>query len=170
VIDTAAALAESIRPRRCRAPASAARPVARRGLRGRRHAGRGEVLPGGGAARALRELAARADDWFERHPIALCPTVPVTAPLASEGIASIDGEAPRPGRKLTLCTYANALGLPAATVPAGRYADGLPLAVQVFAARGRDLDVIAVAAELKRALGGALDPAESPRSALSPSR
>jgi amidase len=121
------------------------------------------------AARALPELAARADEWFERHPIALCPTVPVTAPIASEGIVSIDGEPPLPGGKLTLCTYANALGLPAASVPAGRDADGLPLAVQVFAARGRDPDVIAVAAELEQALGGALDPAESPRSALSPS-
>jgi Asp-tRNA(Asn)/Glu-tRNA(Gln) amidotransferase A subunit family amidase len=119
-------------------------------------------------ARALPGIAARADEWFERHPIALCPTVPVTAPVASEGIVSIDGEAPRPGGKLTLCTYANALGLPAASVPAGRDADGLPLAVQVFAARGRDLDVIAVAAELERALGGAVDPAKSPRSALSP--
>jgi Asp-tRNA(Asn)/Glu-tRNA(Gln) amidotransferase A subunit family amidase len=53
------------------------------------------------------------------------------------------------------------------SVPAGRDEDGLPLAVQVMAARGRDLDVLAVAAELEHALGGALDPAESPRSALS---
>ena len=93
--------------------------------------------------------------------------MPVSAPLAAEGIVTIDDEPPRPGGKLTLCTYANALGMPSASVPAGRDEDGLPLAVQVMAARGRDLDVLAVAAELEKALGGALDPAESPRSALS---
>ena len=73
----------------------------------------------------------------------------------------------RAARSFTLCTAANALGLPSASVPAGRNEDGLPLAVQVMAARGRDLDVLAVAAELEKELGGALDPAESPRSALS---
>jgi amidase len=118
------------------------------------------------AGRTLAEIGAEASEWFERHPVALCPTVPVSAPLAAEGIVSIDGEPPRPGGKLTLCTYANALGLPAASVPAGRDEDGLPLAVQVIADRGRDLDVLMVAAELERALGGALDPADSPLSPL----
>jgi len=119
------------------------------------------------AGRELGEIEARAAEWFELHPVALCPTVPVSAPLAAEGIVTIDDEPPRPGGKLTLCTYANALGMPSASVPAGRDEDGLPLAVHVMAARGRDLDVLAVAAELEKALGGALDPAESPRSALS---
>ena len=118
------------------------------------------------AGRTLNEIGAEASEWFEQHPVALCPTVPVSAPLAAEGIVSIDGEPPRPGGKLTLCTYANALGLPAASVPAGRDENGLPLAVQVIADRGHDLDVLMVAAELERALGGALDPAESPLSPL----
>ena len=51
-------------------------------------------------------------------------------------------------------------------MPAGRDENGLPLAVQVIADSGRDLDVLMVAAELERALGGALDPAESPLSPL----
>ncbi len=118
------------------------------------------------AGRTLNEIEAEASEWFEQHPVALCPTVPVSAPLAAEGIVSIDGKPPRPGGKLTLCTYANALGLPAASVPAGRDENGLPLAVQVIADRGHDLDVLMVAAELERALGGALDPAESPLSPL----
>jgi Asp-tRNA(Asn)/Glu-tRNA(Gln) amidotransferase A subunit family amidase len=118
------------------------------------------------AGRTLAEIEAEASEWFERHPVALCPTVPVSAPIAAEGIASIDGEPPRPGGKLTLCTYANALGLPAVSVPAGRDENGLPLAVQVIADHGRDLDVLMVAAELERSLGGALDPAESPLSPL----
>jgi Asp-tRNA(Asn)/Glu-tRNA(Gln) amidotransferase A subunit family amidase len=53
-------------------------------------------------------------------------------------------------------------------VPAGRDENSLPLAVQLMAVRRRDLDVLAVATQLEAALGGALDPAESPRSALSP--
>ena len=34
------------------------------------------------AGRTLAQIGAQASDWFERHPVALCPTVPVSAPLA----------------------------------------------------------------------------------------
>ena len=93
---------------------------------------------------------------------------PVPAPIASEGITTIDGEPARPGGKLTLCTYANALGLPAASVPAGRDPSGLPLGVQVIGRRGCDLDVVAVAGELEQALGGWLDPSDAPSAAIPP--
>lgn len=43
-------------------------------------------------------------------------------------------------------------GLPAIALPAGR-ADGLPVGVQVFGRRGRDAEVLAVAAELESSLG-----------------
>jgi Asp-tRNA(Asn)/Glu-tRNA(Gln) amidotransferase A subunit family amidase len=113
------------------------------------------------AAVRLADLEATADAWFDVHPIALCPTVPVSAPVASEGITTADGTPMNPGGKLTLCTYANALGLPAVSVPAGRDADGLPVAVQVIGRRACDLDVIAIAEELDRSLGGWLDPADA---------
>ena len=114
------------------------------------------------AASRLADLEAAADAWFDEHPVALCPTVPVTAPRASDGITTADGVAMNPGGKLTLCTYANALGLPAVSVPAARDPDGLPLAVQVIGRRGRDLEVIGVARQLDDALGGWLDPADAP--------
>jgi len=111
------------------------------------------------ASNRLAVLQDEADAWLERHPIVLCPVAPVTAPLAAEGITDADGEPMLPGGKLTLSTWTNALGLPSASVPAGRDDTGLPVAVQVVGCRGGDADVIAVARELEPALGGWVRPA-----------
>ena len=54
--------------------------------------------------------------------------------------------------------YANALGLPAVAVPAIADGAGLPIGVQAIGRRGRDLELLAVAAELERALGGWIEP------------
>jgi len=120
------------------------------------------------AARAVSstELEAAADAWLDEHPLAIGPTVPVPAPRAAEGITTIDGAPANPGGKMTLATYANALGLPAASVPAGRDPDGLPLAVQVLGRRGCDADVLALARLLDVALGGWLDPADAPAAVI----
>lgn len=48
----------------------------------------------------------------------------------------------------------NMLLLPATAVPLGLNAKGVPLGVQVIAARGQDHLTLAVAAELERAFGG----------------
>jgi Asp-tRNA(Asn)/Glu-tRNA(Gln) amidotransferase A subunit family amidase len=108
------------------------------------------------AGARIGELEAVTDAWQERFPLALCPVVPVAAPLAAAGLAAVDGEPFNPGGKLTLCTWANALGLPALSVPCGRDEDGLPLAVQIVGRRGCDLEVIEAARRLEPALGGAL--------------
>lgn len=110
------------------------------------------------AASRLAELQDETDAWLERHPIVLCPVAPVTAPIAAEGITDADGEPMLPGGKLTLSTWTNALGLPSASVPAGRDDRGLPVSVQVVGRRGGDADVIAVARELEPALGGWVRP------------
>ncbi|MGN6378020.1 MAG: amidase [Gaiellales bacterium] len=115
------------------------------------------------AGTRLSELEAAVDEWLEAHPIVLCPVVPTTAPVAADGLVDVDGEPFRPGGKLTLCTWANTLGLPAASVPSGTDGAGLPLAVQVVGRRGCDADVLAVAARLERGLGGVLDPPVQPR-------
>jgi aspartyl-tRNA(Asn)/glutamyl-tRNA(Gln) amidotransferase subunit A len=103
----------------------------------------------------LAELEAAVDAWQEDHPIALSPVVPVPAPVAAEGLVAADGEPFRPGGKLTLCTFANAIGLPGLSVPCGRDDDGLPLAVHVLGRRGADADVLAVGRTLEQALAGA---------------
>jgi amidase len=50
------------------------------------------------------------------------------------------------------------MSLPAAAVPVGRMPDGLPIAVQVFGRRYREMEVLAVARDLERALGGWIEP------------
>lgn len=106
----------------------------------------------------LGELARQAAAWLEDHPVVLSPVTAVTAPPLGEGITEIDGEPPRPGGKMTLCSYANALGLPAMAVPAGRTAEGLPLAVQLMGRRRGELELLAVARDLEEALGGWVAP------------
>ena len=103
-------------------------------------------------------LEREVDEWFERRRLALCPVAPGPAPPIGEGFTEIDGEPVRPGGKLTLCTLANAVGLPAVTVPVLRTDDGLPIGVQLIGGRGRDLEVIAAARVLEQACGGFIAP------------
>jgi Asp-tRNA(Asn)/Glu-tRNA(Gln) amidotransferase A subunit family amidase len=111
------------------------------------------------AFRRIAEIEAEAAAWFERHEVALCPAVPDVAPAVGVfAFPPVDGEPMRPGGKLTLATYANALGLPAVVVPAGRSPDGLPVAVQLIGRRGEDRTLIALAGRLETALGGWPDP------------
>jgi Asp-tRNA(Asn)/Glu-tRNA(Gln) amidotransferase A subunit family amidase len=98
------------------------------------------------------------DAWFERRRLALCPVAPGPAQPIGQGFTEIDGEPVRPGGKLTLCTLANAVGLPAAAVPVLRTADGLPVGVQVIGGRGRDREVIAAARVIEDASGGFIAP------------
>jgi aspartyl-tRNA(Asn)/glutamyl-tRNA(Gln) amidotransferase subunit A len=100
-----------------------------------------------------------ADAFFARTPVALCPPAPdVAPPVGTFVFPPVDGEPPRPGGKLTLATYANALGLPAVAVPVMRADGGLPVGVQLMARRGEERTLIALAARLEEALGGWLDP------------
>jgi fatty acid amide hydrolase 2 len=65
----------------------------------------------------------------------------------------------RPGGKLTLATYASALGLPAVCVPVMRAQhSGLPVGVQLIGARGSERSLLVLAAELESSLGGWLRP------------
>jgi amidase len=130
----------------------------------------GEVADPGAYFRAwvsLLELERDAYAWMAEHPVAVAPVAPVTAFPVGGGFGDVDadGEPLAPGGKLTICTWANATGLPAVAVPAGRDADGLPVGVQVFARRGHDRDALAVALEIESALGGWADPDDAPRSA-----
>ena len=106
----------------------------------------------------LGELERECAEWQERHPITICPVAPTSAPPAGGAITEVDGEPVRPGGKMPLGPYSNALGLPAAAVPVLTDSAGLPIGVQVIGRRGRDLEVLAVAAELESALGGWIEP------------
>ncbi len=80
-------------------------------------------------------------------------------PLRGAWSAAIDGVPTQPGGKLTLATYASALGLPAVCVPVLRAeGSGLPVGVQLIGARGSERTLLALASELESALGGWLRP------------
>jgi Asp-tRNA(Asn)/Glu-tRNA(Gln) amidotransferase A subunit family amidase len=106
----------------------------------------------------LLRLEAQTDAWLERHGAALCPVAPDVAPPVRGSFGTVDGEPVRPGGKLTLCTYANALGLPAVAVPVMRSEAGLPVGVQLIGRRGHERALLALARELEQELGGWLDP------------
>jgi Asp-tRNA(Asn)/Glu-tRNA(Gln) amidotransferase A subunit family amidase len=106
----------------------------------------------------LARLEVEADAWLERHGAVLCPVAPDVAPPLRGSFGPVDGEPVRPGGKLTLCTYANALGLPAVAVPVARTTAGLPVGVQLSGRRGHERALLALARELEQALGGWLDP------------
>ena len=106
----------------------------------------------------LLVLEREADAWLERHGAALCPVAPDVAPPLRGSFGPVDGEPVRPGGKLTLCTYASALGLPAAGGARGATTAGLPVGVQLIGRRGHERALLALARELEAALGGWLDP------------
>jgi Asp-tRNA(Asn)/Glu-tRNA(Gln) amidotransferase A subunit family amidase len=106
----------------------------------------------------LLALELEADAWLERHGAALCPVAPDVAPPTRGSFGPVDSEPMRPGGKLTLCTYANALGLPAVAVPVMRTTAGLPVGVQLIGRRGHERGLLALARELEQSLGGWLDP------------
>lgn len=107
----------------------------------------------------VAEINATAAAWFARNPIALCPVAPdVAPPVGTFAFPLVDGEPTGSGGKLTLCTYASALGLPALALPVMRTAAGLPVGVQLIGRRGEERTLIALAQRLEETLGGWLDP------------
>ena len=112
------------------------------------------------ASARLARCEGEADAWFAEHPVAVCPAAPeVAPPLGGAWSQEIDGVPMRRGGKLTLATYASALGLPAVCVPVMRAeTSGLPVGVQLIGARGSELTLLSLAAELESALGGWLAP------------
>ena len=63
--------------------------------------------------------------------------------------AELDGVPMRPGGKLTLATYASALGLPAVCVPVMRAEGGPPVGVQLIGARGSERSLLSLAARAR---------------------
>jgi Asp-tRNA(Asn)/Glu-tRNA(Gln) amidotransferase A subunit family amidase len=111
------------------------------------------------AFETIASVEADALAWFEQFPVALCPVVPdVAPPLGVFSFPPVDGVEMNPGGKLTLCSYANALGLPALAVPVMLSPDGLPVGVQLIGRRGQERTLVALARRLEEALGGWLDP------------
>jgi amidase len=95
-------------------------------------------------------LLARYRAWFDDHDVLLTPTL--AAPPLRVGAYRGKGLA---RTMLGLATYMtftpplNLVGFPAASVPAGRSREGLPLGVQLAAARGGELLLLSLASQLE---------------------
>jgi Asp-tRNA(Asn)/Glu-tRNA(Gln) amidotransferase A subunit family amidase len=104
------------------------------------------------------DLERAACAWLETNHVAVCPIAATTAfPIGTE-LLEIDGRELEEIDVFSMATYVNAMSLPAVAVPAGRDDAGLPIGVQVFGRRYREMEVLAVARELEQALGGWIEP------------
>ena len=107
---------------------------------------------GPGRSRAARRLGslARYRAWFEDHDVLLSPTL--AAPPLRVGAYEGKGLA---RTMLGLTGYMpftppfNLVGFPAASVPAGTSAEGLPLGVQLAAAPGGEALLLSLARQLE---------------------
>jgi aspartyl-tRNA(Asn)/glutamyl-tRNA(Gln) amidotransferase subunit A len=113
----------------------------------------GKEMPAWKYALALRkrERYRRAvGRWFREYDFLLTPTVAHPAgPVAGE-VTHIAGTEVQPGWVIWFTALWNRVGNPAASVPMGFSAGGLPLAVQVTGRLGDEPGVLAMAAALER--------------------
>jgi Asp-tRNA(Asn)/Glu-tRNA(Gln) amidotransferase A subunit family amidase len=115
---------------------------------------RGASITGVQMARALQAreaIAATFDEVFRDVDVLLAPTVTALPPRIGEQVAHIDGEeVPLLDAFTRLCSPQNMAGIPALSIPCGFSRDGMPIALQLIAARGRDDIVLALGAAFQR--------------------
>ena len=117
---------------------------------------RGAAVTGAEYARAVRqmeELTVTVDEWLQRFDILLTPTMPVVAFPIEQFPSQIGGRAiQEPRRGFIPFTYPfNMTGHPAATVPCGFSADGLPIGLHIIGAKDADALVLRVSAAFEEA-------------------
>jgi Asp-tRNA(Asn)/Glu-tRNA(Gln) amidotransferase A subunit family amidase len=96
-------------------------------------------------AKTLEELA--------DYPVLLCPVASVPAWRHGERTWTIDGHTVAYLDAVRHTQWFNALAAPAAVVPVGRSAEGLPIGVQVAARPFEDEIALGIAAVIDRAFG-----------------
>lgn len=103
-------------------------------------------------------LRARIAKHFAEYAILLLPVASVTAPEPDRAMVDVDGVSVPRGSIGACCRAISLLGSPAAVVPFGRDAQGLPIGVQVVGRAFHDHEVVRVAELLQEAA-----PSASPR-------
>jgi Asp-tRNA(Asn)/Glu-tRNA(Gln) amidotransferase A subunit family amidase len=107
-------------------------------------------------------LRSKALDEMREYPVLLCPVASVPAWRHGERSWTIDG---RPVAYLDSVRYTqwfNTLGAPAAVIPVGRSAEGLPITVQIASRPFRDEIALGVAGILDAAFGFTPPPMAQP--------
>lgn len=147
----------------------------------------GEMLLGGESARRLPILdalhrehgprapltAARlAEAWIGRDEarasfarelggrVLVCPVAAVPAPLHDERAWTVDGRRVGYLDAMVYTQWFNLLGVPAAVVPVGRSAEGLPIGVQIVGEPFTESHVLTTARIVEDACGGFMPPPE----------
>jgi Asp-tRNA(Asn)/Glu-tRNA(Gln) amidotransferase A subunit family amidase len=90
---------------------------------------------------------------MRRYPILICPTAAIPAFRHGEREWQIDGKKVEYLDAWSYCEWFNLLGFPAAVVPIGRSADGLPIGVQIVGRPWQDELLLGVAARLEAERG-----------------
>ena len=105
------------------------------------------------AERRGEALAARVGELFGRYDVLLTPVVPALPPATGvlDGMGSVRATMLRSRPAVTYTAIWNVAGNPAAAVPAGFTADGLPLSVQLVGPANGEALVLQVAAQLETA-------------------
>ena len=112
----------------------------------------GRLLGGIGAVRLAEadRFARRARDWIAAHDILLCPVMS-EPPVEIGRWASLGWIRMALAAGGWVCTTPwNLAGLPAASVPAGQTAGGLPIGAQLIAGPGREDVILDLMAEIER--------------------
>jgi aspartyl-tRNA(Asn)/glutamyl-tRNA(Gln) amidotransferase subunit A len=118
---------------------------------------RGAEIPAADYIRAwqqVQKLRRRAADLFAEVEVIATPTVPVLPPAIAELAGNLGELRARELMMLRNTRPFNVLGVPAVTVPCGATASGLPIGLQLAAAPGADLMLLAMAEQL----AGSIEP------------
>jgi Asp-tRNA(Asn)/Glu-tRNA(Gln) amidotransferase A subunit family amidase len=100
------------------------------------------------------QLRAALLAWMETTPLLVAPVGAVPAFTHAARKVSVAGQELSLWRAFSYAQAFNVLGLPAAVVPAGRAAEGLPIGVQIVGRPHREREVLAAARIVETALGG----------------
>jgi Asp-tRNA(Asn)/Glu-tRNA(Gln) amidotransferase A subunit family amidase len=92
------------------------------------------------------------------HPILLCPVASIPAFKHGERSWNIDGQRVQYLDAWSYCEWFNLLGFPAAVVPVGISAEGLPIGVQIVGRPWQEELVLEVAAVVEQESGGFREP------------
>ncbi|MCH7481492.1 MAG: amidase [Chloroflexi bacterium] len=94
----------------------------------------------------------RFADLFESYDLLLLPTMATTAFPIEQNPSSIDGRRVHPSWGFTpFCHHANLTGRPAASIPCGFDADGLPIGLQIVGQPGDEVTVLRASAAYEAA-------------------
>ena len=118
---------------------------------------RGLQWSGADVARAREaglQIALTLAAFLQRFDLLICPTTPCVAWRNDRlGPETIGGVKVEPRGHAVFTPFVNHAMAAAISVPCGSGRDGLPVGLQVIAARGRDRQLIGAAAEIERELG-----------------